>query len=266
MDRAGSRVRRLLLASAAAATPFTAASHGNQPLVRQNSSFSSIGDDYSSSSGNSQSPINCRRRFIDRIEEVLSSFKSENEALTSELEDAKTDLGMTRAEKADAQKLSAKLESTIRDLSEEIHKLQDRRNNAHAFDSSFPSHSDITDRLEESLARSLCLNEEHGGLEQSSSSEREEGRDILAPSPQPHMQDPSSPEEEEDGKTTAAASSSTKDTTRKGGGESLNVPSLADAQAEDDEEHPMEELTNALDSLNEFDYFLMDLGLDENQS
>ena len=42
-----------------------------------------------------------------------------------------------------------------------------------------------------------------------------------------------------------------------------NVPSLADAQAEDEEENKMEELTNALDLLNEFENFLLDLGLED---
>ena len=45
----------------------------------------------------------------------------------------------------------------------------------------------------------------------------------------------------------------------------LNVPSLAEAQSEEAEENKLEELTNALDSLNEFEDFLLDLGLNSPQ-
>ena len=218
-----------------------------------------------------------------QVEKMLASFKSENEHLANEAKESKAEAAILQSEKDDAIKQSTQLQVSVDELRNQVDTLRSQNFNLqqdNSFERSFQSDHDeclrvlesvnITNNLEdldESLGRSP------DSLNDSLSSEDIEALppDIMSPrstsaavAAAPHQQ-------EEDGISTPQRGSpsrkQTSDSTRgnEEGTSILNVPSLAEAQSEEAEENKLEELTNALDSLNEFEDFLLDLGLNSPQ-
>ena len=214
-----------------------------------------------------------------QVEKVLASFKSENEHLATEAKESKAEAAILQSEKDDAIKQSTQLQVSVDELRNQVDTLRSQNFNLqqdNSFERSFQSDHDeclrvlesvnITNNLEdldESLGRSP------DSLNDSLSSEDIEALppDIMSPRSTSAAAAAPQQQDEEGISTPQRGSPSRKQPSDRGedevavaGTSILNVPSLAEAQSEEVEENKLEELTNALDSLNEFEDFLLDLG------
>lgn len=221
-----------------------------------------------------------------QVEKVLASFKSENEHLATEAKECKAEAAILQSEKDDAIKQSTQLQVSVDELRNQVDTLRSQNFNLqqdNSFERSFQSDHDeclrvlesvnITNNLEdldESLGRSP------DSLNDSLSSEDIEALppDIMSPRSTSAAAAAAPQQQQEEGLSTPQRgrparkqpSDSTRGNEEEVAGTSiLNVPSLAEAQSEEAEENKLEELTNALDSLNEFEDFLLDLGLNSPQ-
>ena len=180
-----------------------------------------------------------------QVQRMFTSFKTENDNLATSLKEAKSEAAILKCESLEATKKSTTLESANSELKSKLETVQSqysklqqkhRTNDAFAASSFQSEHDECLRELEN-------VNITANILDCNLSSANGRGADsptadIAAP-PQAPKGNPS----------TSMAS--------------LGVPSLAAAQAEQDEESKMDELANTLDSLNDFESFLMDLGLEE---
>jgi len=218
-----------------------------------------------------------------QVDKMLASFKSENEHLATEAKECKAEAAILQSEKDDAIKQSTQLQVSVDELRNQVDTLRSQNFNLqqdNSFERSFQSDHDeclrvlesvnITNNLEdldESLGRSP------DSLNDSLSSEDIEALPPDIMSPRSTSAAAAAPQQQEEGLSTPQRGSPSRkqpsDSTRGeeevAGSSILNVPSLAEAQSEEAEENKLEELTNALDSLNEFEDFLLDLGLNSPQ-
>ena len=273
-DRTSSRVRQLLLGGEG---PRRASSRGVD-----GSGSSEEDDNYDQL----EVDIGTTRRPNSRaLGKVLASFKSENEHLATEAKECKANVAILQSEKDDAMKQSTRLQVSVDELRSQVDTLQSQniklqqegqnsfeRNGCCSYQSDHDEclrvleNVNITNSsIEDSLAHSpdRSVNESLSG-----ESVEPLPADIMSPPTPPSLEGAAAitlP-------NTAAASqgssppSMTMDADETTSGEDKaiirNVPSLAEAQAEEDEENKLEELTNALDSLNEFEDFILELGLE----
>eukprot|EP00581_Thalassiosira_minuscula_P015183 CAMPEP_0183715380 /NCGR_PEP_ID=MMETSP0737-20130205/9622_1 /TAXON_ID=385413 /ORGANISM="Thalassiosira miniscula, Strain CCMP1093" /LENGTH=1459 /DNA_ID=CAMNT_0025944471 /DNA_START=135 /DNA_END=4514 /DNA_ORIENTATION=- len=235
-DRANSRVRALLFSGA------------GRPSIAENSA----------DGGDGGTPSSLAASLNATIEKVLSTFDKENATLVSQLHELRAEVGIIKFEKADAVKQTAKWKATITELENQMEKLQTQNiklQQRHTFEAAFQSeHDGCLRELEEPLTpmdtdnlndnNNLNNDSLEDALNNNLSVDAEDTAGIFLEPPLP-------PPLDDDDETNDAADDEEEEE--------------EEDNYDDDDETKMEELTNTLDSLNEFENFLMDLGLEDVQ-
>jgi hypothetical protein len=261
-DRASKRVRELLLSCGGGGGLIGLAVAGDDRACssrvgRDSSDDTSDADDEDEDGRGAKHGRHLNGGNKHRVKKVLDSFKSEIDALATGLIESKSMVATLKAERDVAIEQSSSCQVSVEALREQVDSLQCQNNKLYqrilreAF-----FRSDHNEALQELVNVNFEQEENYDHFFSSSGSvggdsfrSMNDENSVSTLHPQSQIQ------------PRCATASMTTSSSSKHSTSGINIPSLADAQAEE-EENMLEDLSHALDSMNDFD-LLMDLGLED---